>query len=87
MGATAPALTSTTSSRPGNFVIGKPYEAVVTLNKGKTDLQKTAMTKDYQLMMFSGCTTFHYLDDLRRPSEGQQDLDLVVSNDSLYWST
>src|SRR5262249_34895262 len=41
----------------GNFVIGEPYEAGhVTLNKGKTDLQKTVMTKDYQLMMFSGCT-------------------------------
>jgi len=53
-------------SPKGNYVIGKPYEAGhVALNKGPTDLQKTSMTKDYQLMMFSGCTTFHYLDDLR----------------------
>jgi hypothetical protein len=60
----------------GNFVIGEPYEAGhVTLNKGKTDLQKTVMTKDYQLMMFSGCTTYRYLGDLRV-------LDLVVSNEA-----
>jgi hypothetical protein len=75
-------------SPKGNFVIGKPYEAGhVTLNRGKTDLQKTAMTKDYQLMMFSGCTTFRYLDDLRAaPGKDSKNLDLVVSNDLLYWS-
>ncbi|WKA30044.1 peptidoglycan-binding domain-containing protein [Bradyrhizobium roseum] len=71
----------------GNFVIGKPYEAGhVTLNRGKTDLQKTAMTKDYQLMMFSGCTTSRYLDDLRAvPGKDSKNLDLVVSNELLYW--
>ncbi len=46
------------NSAKGNFVIGKPYEAGhVALNKGQTDLQKTAMTTDYQLMLFDGCTT------------------------------
>jgi peptidoglycan hydrolase-like protein with peptidoglycan-binding domain len=71
----------------GNFVIGKPYEAGhVTLNQGKTDLQKTAMTKDYQLMMFSGCTTYHYLDDLRKvPGKDSKNLDLFVSKELLYW--
>jgi len=74
-------------SPKGNFVIGKPYEAGhVTLNRGKTDLQKTAMTKDYQLMMFSGCTTSRYLDDLRAvPGKDSKNLDLVVSNELLYW--
>jgi hypothetical protein len=73
----------------GNFVIGKPYEAGhVTLNKGQTDLQKTAMTKDYQLMLFDGCTTNHYVDDLRAaPGKDSKNLDLVVSTDLLPWST
>jgi peptidoglycan hydrolase-like protein with peptidoglycan-binding domain len=75
-------------SSKGNFVIGKPYAAGhVTLHGGKTDLQKTAMTKDYQLMMFSGCTTYHYLDDLRAvPGKDSKNLDLVVSNEKLYWN-
>jgi peptidoglycan hydrolase-like protein with peptidoglycan-binding domain len=74
-------------SPKGNFVIGKPYEAGhVTLNRGKTDLQKTAMTKDYQLMLFSGCTTSRYLDDLRAvPGKDSKNLDLVVSNTETYW--
>jgi peptidoglycan hydrolase-like protein with peptidoglycan-binding domain len=77
------------NSPKGNFVIGKPFEAGhVALNKGKTDLQKTAMTKDYQLMMFDGCNTFRYADDLRRvPGKDSKNLDLVVSNDELPWST
>jgi peptidoglycan hydrolase-like protein with peptidoglycan-binding domain len=75
------------TSPKGNFVIGKPYEAGhVTLNRGKTDLQKTAMTKDYQLMMFSGCTTNRYLDDLRAvPGKDSKNLDVLVSNEVLYW--
>jgi hypothetical protein len=77
------------NSAKGNFVIGKPYEAGhVALNKGKTDLQKTAMTKDYQLMMFDACTTSYYVDDLRAaPGKDSKNLDLVVSTDLLPWST
>ena len=77
------------NSPKGNYVIGKPYEAGhVALNKGPTDLQKTAMTKDYQLMLFDGCTTNHYLDDLRKaPGKDSKNLDLVVSTDLLPWST
>ena len=76
-------------SPKGNFVIGKPYEAGhVALNKGQTDLQKTAMTKDYQLMMFDGCTTFHYLNGLRAvPGKDSKNLDLVVSTGLLPWTT
>jgi ribosomal protein L15 len=76
-------------SPKGNFVIGKPYEAGhVALNKGQTDLQKTAMTKDYQLMMFDGCTTNHYLNGLRHvPGKDSKNLDLVVSTGLLPWST
>ena len=77
------------NSPKGNFVIGKPYEAGhVALNKGPTDLQKTAMTKDYQLMLFDGCTTTHYVDDLRAaPGKDSKNLDLVVSNGLLPWRT
>jgi peptidoglycan hydrolase-like protein with peptidoglycan-binding domain len=77
------------TSPKGNFVIGKPYEAGhVALNNGQTDLQKTTMTKDYQLMMFDGCTTNYYVDDLRRaPGKDSKNLDLVVSTGSLPWST
>jgi peptidoglycan hydrolase-like protein with peptidoglycan-binding domain len=77
------------TSPKGNFVIGKPYEAGhVALNRGQTDLQKTTMTKDYQLMMFDGCTTNYYVDDLRRaPGKDSKNLDLVVSTGSLPWST
>jgi hypothetical protein len=76
-------------SAKGNFVIGKPYEAGhVAMNKGQTDLQKTTMTKDYQLMLFDGCTTNYYLDDLRRaPGKDSKNLDLVVSTGTLSWST
>jgi len=75
------------SSPNGNFVMGKPYEkGHVTLNEGKTDLQKTAMTKDYQLMLFSGCTTNKYLDDLRAvPGKDGKNLDLVTSSEVTYW--
>ena len=77
------------NSPKGNFVIGKPYEAGhVALKPGQTDLQKTSMTKDYQLMMFDGCTTNYYVDDLRRaPGKDSKNLDLVVSTGSLPWST
>ena len=77
------------NSPKGNYVIGKPYEAGhVALNKGQTDLQKTSMTKDYQLMMFDACTTSHYVDDLRRaPGKDSKNLDLVVSNGLLPWTT
>jgi peptidoglycan hydrolase-like protein with peptidoglycan-binding domain len=75
------------TSPKGNFVIGKPYEAGhVTLHRGKTDLQETAMTKDYQLMLFSGCTTSRYLDDLKAvPGKDSKNLDLVVSTEETYW--
>ena len=46
------------------------------------------MTKDYQIMLFDGCTTNRYLDDLRRaPGKDSKNLDLVVSTGSLSWST
>jgi hypothetical protein len=37
--------------------------------------------------MFSGCTTYRYLDDLRVvPGKDSKNLDLVVSNELLYWN-
>lgn len=50
------------------------------LNEGRTDLQKTAMTKSYQLMMFNACKSDHYVDDLRAVAgKDSRNLDLVVT--------
>jgi LysM repeat protein len=73
-------------SAAGNFRIGDPYEAgKVTL--GGNDLQRTSMTKDYQLMFFRGCTTNLYLDDLRGKARGKnaENLDVIATNTVLYW--
>lgn len=42
----------------------------------------------YQLWAFMGCTTRHYLDELRALVEGKRtdNLDLIVSTRPLYWS-
>lgn len=73
------------NSTAGNFRIGDPYEAGH-VQLGDNDLARTNMTKDYQLMMFAGCTTFKYLDDLRaKPGKDSKNLDLMVSTDLLYW--
>jgi len=42
----------------------------------------------YQLWAFAGCTTRHYLDELRTLVEGKRsdNLDLLVSTRPLYWS-
>ena len=75
-------------SKDGNFVMGEPYEkGHVTLANGKTDLQTTPMTPNYQFMEFSGCTTHYYLDGLRhKPGKDSKNLDLMVTNKLLYWS-
>lgn len=73
------------NSTAGNFVIGDPYEQGH-VKLGENDLNKAKMTKDYQLMMFAGCTTFKYLDELRaKPGKDSKNLDLMVSTDLLYW--
>lgn len=76
------------SSTTGNFVIGNPYApGHVTLPAGRTSLQQTQMTNNYQFMVFTGCTTHHYVDDLRRqPGKNTENLDLMVTNKVLYWN-
>lgn len=75
-------------STAGNFVITDPYDAHmrdILKNQGH-DIDKIAMTNDYQLMFFSGCKTRDYLPGLRdvRGKTGQN-LDTITSNDLLYW--
>lgn len=72
-------------SPAGNFVIGAPFEAGhVTL--GENDLAAQPLTPGYQLMFFDGCNTFRYFDDLRaRTGKGDATLDVIGSNDELYW--
>jgi len=72
-------------SPAGNFVIGAPFEAGhVTV--GANDLGATPLTPGYQLMFFDGCNTFRYFDDLRaRTGKGHATLDVIGSNDELYW--
>ncbi len=75
------------NSTAGNVVLGKPYEQGH-VKLGDNDLKKMQMTNDYQLMMFSGCTTNKYLDDLRSvpKNKNTKNLDVVASTDLLYWN-
>ncbi len=71
-----------------NFVIGAPFEqGHVTI--GTNDLKKTKLSDNYQLMMFSGCSTRHYLNELRSIPKNKtaENLDLMVSNHPLLWSS
>ncbi len=75
-------------SSKGNYVIGQPYEqGHVTL--GSNDLKKAKMTDGYQMMMFDGCTTKNYVDDLRAipKNKDASNLDIIASNKELPWST
>lgn len=74
-------------SPAGNFVIGPPYEpGHVTL--GPNDLQAGALTTDYQLMFFDGCSTWRYFDDLRSKTPGKttRNLDVIGSTTELFWN-
>jgi len=75
-------------SSKGNYVIGQPYEqGHVTI--GANDLKKAKMTEGYQMMMFDGCTTRNYVDDLRAipKNKNAANLDIIASNKELPWST
>jgi peptidoglycan hydrolase-like protein with peptidoglycan-binding domain len=74
-------------STTGNYVIGKPFEPGH-VSIGDSDLKKTKMTDDYQLMMFSGCNTYRYMDDLRSvpANKTSKNLDIVGSTDELWWN-
>jgi peptidoglycan hydrolase-like protein with peptidoglycan-binding domain len=51
------------------------------------DLETMQLPNEYQMMFFSGCTTKHYVDELRALPKGKspENLDTITSNDVLYW--
>jgi peptidoglycan hydrolase-like protein with peptidoglycan-binding domain len=75
-------------SKDGNFVIGEAYEAGH-VTYGENDLKKTKLSDNYQLMFFDGCSTKHYVDDLRSvpKNKSAENLDIVASNRPISWST
>jgi peptidoglycan hydrolase-like protein with peptidoglycan-binding domain len=87
------------NSPAGNWVLGAndpagPYtnaynEHIRGVLAGQgNDLARTTLTPSYQMMLFSGCTTLDYLDELRGipANKTEANLDLVVSDNVLYWN-
>jgi peptidoglycan hydrolase-like protein with peptidoglycan-binding domain len=74
--------------KDGNFVIGEAYEQGH-VNYGGNDLKNTKLSDNYQLMFFDGCSTKHYVDDLRSipKNKSADNLDIVASNRPVSWST
>ncbi|MFL5320772.1 MAG: peptidoglycan-binding protein [Myxococcaceae bacterium] len=89
-------------STAGNFVLGvnskghrdgtltKAYDEHMRelLGDAPNDLERTRLTDDYQLMVFSGCRTKDYLDELRGipKNKDRRNLDVLVSDDLLSWA-
>ncbi len=76
-------------SAKDNFRIGDKTRQN-TMALGENDLQKTKLTKDYQLMFFDGCNTKFYMDDLRSwKAQGKdtKNLDVIGANTELSWGT
>lgn len=89
-------------STDGNFVIGanaqghrtgkleQSYDAHMReiLRNAPNDLERARMTDAYQMVFFSGCTTKHYLDEMRGIPQNKdwRNLDVIGSNDILYWN-
>lgn len=73
-------------SAAGNYVMGKPYEEGH-YALGENDVKKPgAMSNNYQMMMFAGCTTNLYIDDMRKArNKSAGNLDIVASQRLLYW--
>lgn len=90
------------ASVDGNFVLGvngkghragtleESYDAHMReiLKDAPNDLERTKLTDAYQLMFFAGCTTKHYLDELRGipTNKDSSNLDLIGSDEPLYWN-
>lgn len=73
-------------SAAGNFRIGDPYkQGVVAL--GDNDLVKTRFTPRYQMFVLDGCSTKHYVDDLRGKAQGKntKNLDIIGTKVTLSW--
>lgn len=80
----------TRASHRGNFVLGESYDANTRgyLKGHGNDLDRTRMTKNYQMMFFNGCSTLNYFDDLRSRADGKsrKNLDVIGSTDVIYWT-
>jgi hypothetical protein len=71
-------------SPAGNYVIGKPYEEGH-YALGENDVKKKgALGKQYQMMVFSACTSNYYVDDLRQV-KGSKSLDILATKTLLNW--
>lgn len=71
-------------SAAGNYVIGKPYEEGHYALGANDAKKKGALGSQYQMMVFSGCTTNHYVDDLRQV-KGSKSLDILATKSLLNW--
>jgi hypothetical protein len=74
----------------GNVVLGTAYDAQMReqLRGEPNALRRLKLPGSYQLMLFAGCRTRDYLDELRSipRNKGTDNLDLVLSEDLLYWT-
>ncbi|MBM4380841.1 MAG: peptidoglycan-binding protein [Deltaproteobacteria bacterium] len=74
----------------GNVVFGTAYDPAMRARlRGEPNaLQRERLSPGYQLMLFAGCRTRDYLDELRALPRGKDpgNLDLLLSDDLLYWS-
>ena len=78
------------SSPAGNVVLGTAYDAAMRARlRGEPNVLKTEpFPTGYQLMLFAGCRTRDYLDDLRALPRGKDasNLDLLLSDDLVFWA-
>jgi hypothetical protein len=77
-------------SNAGNLLLGTAYDPAMRARlRGEPNvLQAELLSPGYQLMLFAGCRTRDYLDELRSLPRGKDagNLDLLLSDDLLYWS-
>jgi hypothetical protein len=78
------------SNNDGNVVLGTAYDPTMRARlKGEPNALRTErLSPGYQLMLFAGCRTKDYLDELRALPRGKDagNLDLLLSDDLLYWA-
>ena len=74
----------------GNVVLGTAYDAHMRAQlRGEPNaLRRLKLPDSYQLMLFAGCRTQDYLDELRSlpRNKGPANLDLLLSEDLLLWT-
>jgi hypothetical protein len=73
-------------SAAGNFVMGKPYEDGHYALGANDVKKKGALSDQYQMMVFHGCTTDLYRDDIRQV-KGRDKLDMLATRSISYWQS